>query len=86
MLTDETLRSRPHEVHARGLRPGAPPPSWGEDQDAPPPAEPARTVHRLRRIRRASIESIAEKDRALIDRALIDRVLTNRALTSRTPR
>lgn len=58
MLTDELPRSRPHEFHARGARPG---PSWGEDQDeAPPP--PARTVHRLRRIRQVSVRTVTEID------------------------
>ncbi|WP_346114538.1 hypothetical protein [Nonomuraea maheshkhaliensis] len=70
MITDEVPRSRPHEVHARGVRPGAPPPAWGEDQVAePPPAGPARTVHRLRRIRQVSVEAITEIDQALRHRA-----------------
>ncbi|MFG1707886.1 hypothetical protein ACFLIM_32230 [Nonomuraea sp. M3C6] len=65
MLTEEVRRSQPHEVHARGVRPGAPQPSWGEDQDGPPPpAESARTVHRLRRIRKVSVQPITEIDRA----------------------
>ncbi|SEG39591.1 hypothetical protein SAMN05444920_102863 [Nonomuraea solani] len=42
MLTDEMRRSRPHEVHARGVR--------SEDRDEI--REPGRTVHRLRRIRK----------------------------------
>ncbi|GAA1690040.1 hypothetical protein GCM10009733_102880 [Nonomuraea maheshkhaliensis] len=57
-------------MHARGVRPGAPPPAWGEDQVAePPPAGPARTVHRLRRIRQVSVEAITEIDQALRHRA-----------------
>jgi hypothetical protein len=70
MLTDDLRRSQPHEVHARGIRSGAPPESWGEDQDdVPPPAGPARTVHRLRRIRRVSVQAITETDQALRHRA-----------------
>ncbi|MEU6710100.1 hypothetical protein ABZ897_01360 [Nonomuraea sp. NPDC046802] len=61
MLADDVRRSQPHEVHARGARPGAPP-SWGEDRDdAPPAAEPARTVHRLRRIRQVSQRAITDQ-------------------------
>ncbi|MGR6916107.1 hypothetical protein ACU635_17860 [[Actinomadura] parvosata] len=64
MLTDELRRSQPHEVHPRGVRPGAPPPPSGgkpreEDQGA------ARTVHRLRRIRQVSVAAITEIDHAL---------------------
>ncbi|WP_171074613.1 hypothetical protein [Nonomuraea basaltis] len=66
MLADEMHRSQPHEVHARGARPGAPPPSWGEDQDE---AGSARTVHRLRRIRKVSVQAITEIDQALRHRA-----------------
>ncbi|TDC09135.1 hypothetical protein E1267_08300 [Nonomuraea longispora] len=70
MLTDELRRPQPHEVHARGVRPGAPPPSWGEDQNGdPPPPEPARSVHRLRRIRQVSVQAITEIDQALRHRA-----------------
>ncbi|MEO3794187.1 hypothetical protein ABGB14_28565 [Nonomuraea sp. B10E15] len=70
MLTDELRRPQPHEVHARGVRPGAPPPSWGEDQDdVPAPSEPARSVHRLRRIRQVSVQAITEIDQALRHRA-----------------
>ncbi|MFC4006737.1 hypothetical protein ACFOY2_05860 [Nonomuraea purpurea] len=62
MLADEVRRSQPHEVHARGARPGASP-SWAEDRDdAPPAAEPARTVHRLRRIRQVSARAISDRD------------------------
>ncbi|MGW0808036.1 hypothetical protein [Nonomuraea sp. NPDC002799] len=67
MLTDEVRRSDPHEVPTRGVRPGAPAPSWGEDRDdvPPPVAEPARTVHRLRRIRQVSVRAIPDIDQAL---------------------
>ncbi|MFI6733161.1 hypothetical protein ACIBI9_09540 [Nonomuraea sp. NPDC050451] len=64
MLTDELRRSQPHEVHARRAR-HAPPPSWGEDQGDAPPAEPPRTVHRLRRIRQVSVRAITPIDHAL---------------------
>jgi hypothetical protein len=66
MLADEMRRSQPHEVHARGVRPGAPPPSSGEDRDDD---GSARTVHRLRRIRQASVRAITEIDQALRHRA-----------------
>ncbi|GAA3536333.1 hypothetical protein GCM10022419_015050 [Nonomuraea rosea] len=70
MLTDDLRRYPPHEVHARGQRPGTPPPSWGEDQDdVPAPAEPARTVHRLRRIRQVSVRASTEIDQAPRHRA-----------------
>ncbi|KAB8186246.1 hypothetical protein FH608_046845 [Nonomuraea phyllanthi] len=59
MLTDELPRSRPHEFHARGARLA---PSWSEDQDEAPPQEPARTVHRMRRIR--SVRAVTEIDEA----------------------
>ncbi|SDM55621.1 hypothetical protein [Nonomuraea jiangxiensis] len=59
MLTEEVRRSQPHEVHARGVRPGAPPPSRGEDQDGEQ-AGPARTVHRLRRLRQVSVRAVTE--------------------------
>ncbi|MCF6474522.1 hypothetical protein FAF44_40000 [Nonomuraea sp. MG754425] len=65
MLSDELRRSQPHEVHARGLRSSAPPPSWGGEARQ---EEPARTVHRLRRIRQASVEAITEIDEALTHR------------------
>ncbi|MBF8187451.1 hypothetical protein ITP53_17260 [Nonomuraea sp. K274] len=73
MLTDDLRRPQPHEVHARGVRPGAPP-SWGEDQDdtarpagsAPPVNQP---VHRLRRIRQVSVRAITDIDQALRHRA-----------------
>ncbi|MEV0229630.1 hypothetical protein [Nonomuraea sp. NPDC050786] len=68
MLTDELHRSEPHEFHARGAR-HAPPPSWGEDQGDTPPPEPARSVHRLRRIRQVSAAAITEIDQALRHRA-----------------
>ncbi|MEV0994739.1 hypothetical protein [Nonomuraea sp. NPDC050202] len=69
MLTDE-LRRQPHEVHARGVRPGAPPPSWGgEPRGEEQAAGSARTVHRLRRIRQVSVEAITEIDEALRHRA-----------------
>jgi len=62
MITEEMRRSRPHEVHARGARQ----PSWSEDQDqAKNVPGPARTVHRLRRIRQVSVQAIAEIDQAL---------------------
>ncbi|GAB2929019.1 hypothetical protein ACFMQL_03725 [Nonomuraea fastidiosa] len=67
MLTDETRRSQPHEVHPRGVRPGPPPPHGDEDRAGPPPQ--ARTVHRLRRIRQVSVEAITEIDQALRHRA-----------------
>ncbi|GAA2203765.1 hypothetical protein GCM10009850_000040 [Nonomuraea monospora] len=71
MLTDESRRSQPHEVHARGIRPGAPPPSWGGEPRGEEPrgeeqtAGSARTVHRLRRIRQVSVEAITEIDEML---------------------
>ncbi|MFI7699044.1 hypothetical protein [Nonomuraea sp. NPDC049480] len=66
MLADEMRRSQPHEVHARGIRPDAPPPSWGEDRDD---GRSARTVHRLRRIRQVSVQAVNEIDQALRHRA-----------------
>ncbi|MFB4281492.1 MULTISPECIES: hypothetical protein [unclassified Nonomuraea] len=69
MLTDELRRSQPHEVHARGVRPGAPQPPQDEDPGGTPPAAgSARTVHRLRRIRQVSVEAITEIDQALTHR------------------
>ncbi|MEV4803297.1 hypothetical protein AB0K18_25120 [Nonomuraea sp. NPDC049421] len=65
MLTDETRRSQPHEVHPRGVRPGPPPPYGDEDRPAPPPQATARTAHRLRRIRQVSVDAITEIDQAL---------------------
>ncbi|MEV0821006.1 hypothetical protein [Nonomuraea rubra] len=66
MLTDELRRPQPHEVHARGLRPGAPPPSWGgEPRGEEQATGSARTVHRLRRIRQVSVDAITEIDEAL---------------------
>ncbi|WP_188187120.1 hypothetical protein [Nonomuraea sp. SYSU D8015] len=65
MLADEMRRSQPHEVHMRGIRPAAPPPR-GEDRDDD---RPARTVHRLRRIRQVSVQAINEIDQALRHRA-----------------
>ncbi|UBU10867.1 hypothetical protein [Nonomuraea gerenzanensis] len=64
MLTDELHRPQPHEVHARGVRPGAPPPSWGGETRGKEQGS-ARTVHRLRRIRQVSVEAITEIDQAL---------------------
>ncbi|GGS68397.1 hypothetical protein ACIBIZ_44485 [Nonomuraea spiralis] len=65
MLTDEVSRRQPHEVHARGARPSPPEPrSEGRDDPAPVQA-PARTVHRLRRIRQVSVQAIGEIDQAL---------------------
>lgn len=70
MLTDEVRRSQPHEVHARGVRPDAPQPAWGEDQgDVPRTTGPARTVHRLRRIRQVSAEAVTEMDQTPRHRA-----------------
>jgi hypothetical protein len=66
MLADEMRRSQPHEVPTRGIRPGAPPSSWGEDRDDD---SSARTVHRLRRIRQVSVQAITEIDQALRHRA-----------------
>ncbi|HEX4811175.1 MAG TPA: hypothetical protein VFV66_00280 [Nonomuraea sp.] len=66
MLADEMRRSHPHEVHARGVRPGAPPPSGSEGRDDD---RTARTVHRLRRIRQASVQAVTEIDQALRHRA-----------------
>ncbi|MET7328052.1 hypothetical protein [Nonomuraea sp. NPDC005650] len=63
MLADELRRSQPHEVHARGARHA--PPSWGEDQGETPPAEPPRTVHRLRRIRQVPTRAITVIDHPL---------------------
>ncbi|NRQ35350.1 hypothetical protein HII36_26495 [Nonomuraea sp. NN258] len=64
MLTDELRRSQPHEVHPRGTRPAQPP--WGEDQDDTAGTRgPARTVHRLRRIRQVSQQAISVIDQAL---------------------
>ncbi|MEU8318116.1 hypothetical protein AB0C33_07075 [Nonomuraea sp. NPDC048881] len=65
MLTDEMSRRQPHEVHARGARPQPAEPR-GEGRDEPSRAEaPARTVHRLRRIRQVSVQAIGEIDQAL---------------------
>lgn len=70
MLTDEVRRSQPHEVHARGARPDAPQPDWGEAQDdVPLTTGPARTVHRLRRIRQASVKAVTEMDQTPRHRA-----------------
>ncbi|PZG16294.1 hypothetical protein [Nonomuraea aridisoli] len=63
--SEELRRARPHEVHPRGVRPG----SRGEEPDLSPPAEPARSVHRLRRIRQVSVQAITEIDQALSHRA-----------------
>lgn len=66
MLAEEMRRSRPHEVHARGVRPGAPPPSGSEGRDD----GSARTVHRLRRIRRRMpAQAITDLDQAPRHRA-----------------
>ncbi|MEV0620779.1 hypothetical protein AB0I81_46165 [Nonomuraea sp. NPDC050404] len=75
MLSEELRRSQPHEVHARGVPPGAPPPSWGESRSPTESARitqsagSARTVHSLRRIRQVSVEAITEIDQALRHRA-----------------
>ncbi|TDD39645.1 hypothetical protein E1286_34965 [Nonomuraea terrae] len=67
-ISEELRRARPHEVHPRGVRPGAP--AFRDEEPAPSaPAEPARTVHRLRRIRQVSVQAITEIDQALSHRA-----------------
>ncbi|MEO3868939.1 hypothetical protein ABGB18_08930 [Nonomuraea sp. B12E4] len=68
MLTEEERRSQPHEVHARGVRPGAPPSSRGEDRNGDP-AGPARTVHRLRRMRQVPVRAVTEIGQAHRHRA-----------------
>lgn len=69
MIADELYRTRPHGVHARGGRTAAETPARGEgrheDPQAGQSAGPARTVHRLRRIRQVSEQAINVIDEAL---------------------